>query len=521
MTSPRPGAAWAAFTEAGAPPPTDKQVEYCWGLIEQFQEDQGGCGLTDGFIEQARAVKTIPEMSTLIERLVDHRDTDHEPDGGPLWFDADQRMEEDLPFYLLWLLLDDEEFARDYGPLVDKEDYPRGPLGALAALATEQAIAFRLPTTPEVLVLKLHQGWDLRRFGTDGDEVIATYDRLLEAYTPDEEIIPRLKELVVDWLRRRKAQRAVDAASASLTKGDIEGAEDSLNVLRNIEALIEPVYTLDGDLSEILGPLSDDAVPTGFGKIDGMWQGGVRPQEFAVLLALTSVGKSMTLAFMAATAWKRDKRVLYYTLELSQKESLRRILSGVVQEPVNNLSLSKAKETLQSIRLQRGLERAHIEVRGGSTASVASIAADLTALSRDGEKPDVVMLDSADDLAPEGKYRSLYESQGEIYTHLRKLALSANVAIWTTTQTNREAIGKARVSLRHAGDSFRKMQRGHFVLGIAPAKEEDDIPRLDVRVIKDSQHGSAGNYMDATPLFGRGEGGFAAFQFPGEDRFSR
>jgi replicative DNA helicase len=262
-------------------------------------------------------------------------------------------------------------------------------------------------------------------------------------------------------------------------------------------------------------PLEDNGVPTGLKFLDRAWRGGVRPGELAVLLASTNLGKTQALCFFAGVAYRANLQVLYFTFELNPKEILRRITAGLLARPSGSIDIEETGQLLAQIRLNRGITEADIEIRTGSL-KVSDVILDIEEMEQDGRKPDVVLLDSADDLESRQKYQTLYMQQGEIYNDLRKhVALGLEISVWTSTQATKEAIDKAKISLKHIGDSYWKARRAHFVLGLSQSESDRADPfgsSMTMRVLKDSQHGSPGVWQSVRPKFGPG---FEGKGYPG------
>ena len=415
----------------------------------------------------------------------------------------------DTLFFTTYLLLKDREFVHTHGRAITPQLFPRGPLQALAALALDQAQRYRRTTTPTVLDLALSNGFSPEQYGSSEEEVRRIYQDI-DAFAVDEPSRPRAIEDCLTWVRQRSLGMGLDRSLTALERGDEQGALEAIrDAVRNGRSSEEPALRLSKDYGEAMLPLPDNAVPCGLRYIDRLWDGGVRPGELAVLLSSTNLGKTQTLCYFAGAAYRANLYVLYYTFELTVKEILRRITAGILKRASGTISIEEAGELLERVKTQRGITEADIEVRGGSR-SVSEIGLDLEDLEQDRRKPDVLLLDSADDLLPRQSYQTLYMAQGEIYKDLRELALSQKIAVWSSTQATREAIDKAKISLRHMGDSYWKARRGHYVLGLAQSESDRNDPFgsiMSLHILKDSQHGTPGKWTQLRPTFGPGHEG--------------
>jgi hypothetical protein len=423
-------------------------------------------------------------------------------------------LENDVIFFAVNLLLRDLRFVQAHGGRFPHTLFPKGPLQALAALGLEQGQHYRRTVSPTVLAVCLNGGWgppDL--YGTTDEEMRAIYQDLSN-FSVDDDARPRVVELVLAWARQRQMGQALDESQRALSRGDEEGAAAALSAARKPFAGEQEPLRLDRDFQQAMTPLPENAIPTGFVSIDRGWYGGVRPGELAIALAVTNLGKTQVLCFFSAVAYKTNHRVLLYTFEVNPKQVLRRIVSAVLRRPAGNVPVEEGPELLEQIKRNRQLNGADIEIRGG-TKSVGDLLLDLEELDQEGRKPHVILLDSADDLIPRQTYQTLYMTQGELYADLRRLALDADIAIWSTTQATREAIEQARISLKHMGDSFWKARRAHYVLGFSQTEQQRDEPfgpYMDLHILKDSEHGTAGRRFQLRPQFGRGGEGWPGFE---------
>ncbi len=390
--------------------------------------------------------------------------------------------------------------------------FPR-PLQGLVVLALDQVKNYRRVVSPTVLAFALDDGWPCERYNTTPDEMRSIYNDL-DHFSVDDDLRARAIEQVLHWGRKRSMGQALDASLEALQRDDVEEAGTALAAARAPVTPDERPLRLSQDVRLVLGHLPENAISTGFNCLDRGWSGGIRPGEFGVALAATNVGKTQTLCYFAASAYKADKNVLYYTFELSTKQTMRRIASAVLRRPLTKVPVEEAPDLLEQVKVVRHIERADIEIRTG-TKGVADVLLDLDELAQEDRTPDVLVFDSADDLVAVQKYQSEYQRLGEIYMDLRRLCIAADIAIWTSTQATREAIERAKISLRHMGDSFWKARRAHYVLGFSQTQQQRDEafgPYMHMTILKDSEHGTPGYVQNLRPAFGRGSEGYPGFE---------
>ena len=241
------------------------------------------------------------------------------------------------------------------------------------------------------------------------------------------------------------------------------------------------------------------AVPLGIPELDKLWEGGYRPGELGIMLGSTGVGKSMLLCFLAAEAYWANASVLYYTYELTREQIRDRIALGIIQKGKLDTKGTWEAE-LRARAKRRGLNDppvAEISVRDSESASTwPELVADIERYKdANGKYPDLLILDSADDIAPLNKRAAGHEDLKDAFVFLRNLAQEKKIRVWTSGQLTRDAVEKARISLRNIGGAYAKAQKSHYVLGFSQTEDDrihEDGPKLWMYVLKDSLHGTAG-----------------------------
>lgn len=395
----------------------------------------------------------------------------------------------DSMFYAVSLLLTDSDFLQKHHEAVEHEDFPEGPLRNL--------IRFALHHYKEYGHHRLTRAaLDAYLENTDPDDAA----EMGEAFTyclqlgQEVEAFDLLREKAEAWLQARWVGRALDEAKTALSAGDTEGALSAMQQAeRQVHGAVEPPWELRTALGPVLVRKLGEAIPTGVEPLDEVLEGGLRPAEFGIIMGHTNVGKSMLTAMLAASAYLGNKRVVYFTSELTREQVVKRTAAAMFKQPIDKLTDPTLYEAvLDHIVEKAGLTNAGLYV-SEMPPTLTALKAELAALP---EPPDLLILDTADDIAPARKSQRLYEELGSVYKALRlDFAQGMRLSIWTSTQTNREAVDRAKVSLRHIGDSFIKAQRAHLVVGMAQTDQEYNAPFgpvLRLTVLKDTLHGAKG-----------------------------
>ena len=417
-------------------------------------------------------------------------------------------------FWAVSLALNDMAFLVKWRPHLKWEELPKGPVQFIMAVALEHwDDHHQLLDWPTFI-------YYLDELVADGDaheEYRQVYIDLASAYTITEASLPVAWEAAEKWIQEYHIGKALDRARAAITVGDRQAAFSELLGLHELVGIEqkEPLSLEDEALGDLLRqrPTQTDACPLGITRIDDWWEGGVYPGDFALVAADTNVGKSMMLCHLAAWAYRGNKRVLYFTYELTPTQVAERVLCALFQDKKQNLNPDMVVDRLVDFRHQEHITRGSLVIDNGEgIRTVAQLRARLAK-----ENVDLVLLDSADDLQPRGKYEKGYESSGEIYTDIRMdICQSMGLPVWASVQMNREAVEKSRTSLRHIADAFVKAQRAHLVLGMSQTPDEREHflgPFVKLVVLKDTQHGSRGKWERYRTRFGRGAEGWPGFEY--------
>lgn len=427
-------------------------------------------------------------------------------------------MSTDTALRCVWLLLHDREFVVSHAR-IDPALFPKGAVRYLVDLALRQWGKYRRTVTATALAQALDvESHILRRQRTDTQTVAQVYIDL-EDYEVEEEARPAIREAAHAWLEHRALTVAAQGAQEALDEGDVDEARQLLAAVGREVKGEDSDVVLPRDASKVM--VAERAawkggIPTGIYDLDKVWKGGIHPGELGIVLAPTGIGKSMILCQFAACAYWLGKNVLYYTYELTTDQIAMRCLCGILergQEDLGDVTALLAK-TAHARRLgEPPLAAIHTRTE---PQDLPGILDDMeTYKEENGSYPGMLILDSADDLTLPGKFRADHERLLALFVALRRVAREMKIPIWTSGQATKEAVDKARISLRHMGGAYAKAQKSHLVLGLTQTPEEREDtegPLVNIYVLKDSLHGSRGAWLRCQAAFGLGENGYPGLE---------
>lgn len=424
---------------------------------------------------------------------------------------ARRTLNQDIEFHTAWLLMRDKEFLKQNAKL-PAAIFPRGPLRYLVDLALLNWEATRSVLSATIVnVATANDPSGLRKNQTDAARVIDVFNDLENGYAVDAQSIVAVRKYARQWLEQKLLSTSIDRASDAYNRGDLTRARSLLDHSRLADDDLRESVGLESTTADFLSvsrTIAPGALPTGFKQLDDAWDGGYRKQEIGLILAPTGIGKSMMLSFLASQAFWSGADILYYTYELTVNQIRDRIALAILGKGVK-YATRPWKTELKDAASTRGVAvpTSKIDVRGGDM-TWPDLEADLEEYKlTNGKYPDLLILDSADDIRPMNPERALHEQLKTAYTRLRSIAKQKGIAIWSSGQLNRESVEKARVNLKQIADAFAKAQRVHYVLAFTQTQREREDPggaKMHMYVLKDSLYGTTGADFELKPYFGPG-----------------
>ena len=288
-----------------------------------------------------------------------------------------------------------------------------------------------------------------------------------------------IKKMVVDW-KKQNYDLMKSTLEEALRAG--EPKESGHNYIRDAHK------RLKGDFRK---PIS--AMPS----LDKYIGDGLSPGEMGIVLAPTGGGKSMLLVKFAANAFINGKKVLYYTLELSENAVGNRFDACINQLPIKEVweFTDIIQEKVQELMEAGG--DLYIKSFPTGQATVANLMAHAKQLQiNEGFVPDIIFIDYGDLLKPTDNYSEKRHSLDSIYISIRGMAVELNVPIWNAAQTNREAMDQEEISLRTIGESLGNARAADVVVGVGRTPDDKIENTATIGILK-NRNGQDGFHLPA------------------------
>ena len=238
-----------------------------------------------------------------------------------------------------------------------------------------------------------------------------------------------------------------------------------------------------------------EKVTSGVSDLDRNLYGGFGNNEIMIMMAPPGKGKSFFLINMMYGALLAQKNVLYITLELSEKAVAKRLYGRI--------SHSSRKEMLEEDQIVKLTNKFFTlsQSRGRIVyyASKSLTAEGIEHLVEQQQiyfdfKPDLLIVDYLDLLAPRGSYLRLEPRHRlrSVTEDLRSISLRHNIAVISATQANRASLSKLKITEANVSESFGKIEVADVVLALCQSEEEKQNKRARLSILKNRDYISGG-----------------------------
>ncbi len=242
----------------------------------------------------------------------------------------------------------------------------------------------------------------------------------------------------------------------------------------------------------------NERFPFDLEELNRLTNGGVSRKTLNVILAPTNVGKSLMLCHLASMYMRRGRKVLYITLEMSDKTTAQRVTANMLDRDMNSLASMAPEEFSSTITALRDRCPGDLVIREFPALSVTTT--NFRALLADLKRtrtfvPDVVIVDYLNLCGSASLRKSskadLYQTVGTIAAELRGFATEQNVVLWTATQTNRSGFKSAELELEHTSESYAVNSNADLILGLS---QDENIPNARIiKLLKNRNDGISGS----------------------------
>jgi replicative DNA helicase len=210
-------------------------------------------------------------------------------------------------------------------------------------------------------------------------------------------------------------------------------------------------------------------VPTPWGEINELIQGGLGNGDLGLIFGNPGGGKSWTLVALGGFAVQMGYNVIHYTLELSEAYTGRRYDAFFTGTPVDQLE--KHKEHVETLTANLPGELIIREFPMGKT-TIGTIEAHINKVKDLGIEPDLIIIDYIDLLSTRKRNVDRKGEIDDIYTSTKGLARELNIPIWSVSQVNRAGAKDDIIEGDKAAGSYDKMMITDLSISLSRKKED-------------------------------------------------
>jgi replicative DNA helicase len=229
-------------------------------------------------------------------------------------------------------------------------------------------------------------------------------------------------------------------------------------------------------------------VPTGWKWLDDRIGGGFLAEGRAlyVFYGVTNVGKSIFLGNIATNILSQNKTVVLISLEMSEQVYAKRISAQLSRIPVNDLSMQiePLKQEINTYKLKHSNAKLIIKEFPPKTINPLQIKAYIEKLTRKGVKPDAIVLDYLNLLAPVDKGMNSYEGIKQITELVRALSYHFNCPVISATQANRSAYDQNNPGLETVSESMGLAHTADAQFSIWTEEEDFELGLIHLGITK-------------------------------------
>ena len=307
-----------------------------------------------------------------------------------------------------------------------------------------------------------------------------------------------IKEYIFDkldlFLRKRLWEKTLIESVELLDNNDIDGIEERVKkLLLDKMGYSNTVNLLEEDLKGFYNDEYNGEIccPTGIKALD-LIIGGLKRKELSVIVAPLNVGKSFFFIFLGSKALLYSKDILYITTEMSEHQVKSRFFqrfSGVTNKPMEELEIwsgkekirfkpdhlgnvNKVKKSLKAMRSFGGsLFLKEFPDKTLSIRKLENLISDLELAH--GKSPDIILVDGLQGLKyNENKRGDDWKALEELSHELRRIAMEKNIAVVTSTHSQRAAIGNKIIQSKDIRGSIDILNVCDLAISINQTNEE-------------------------------------------------
>ena len=284
-------------------------------------------------------------------------------------------------------------------------------------------------TTPSMDVLKV----ELQKISNEVLK-LSIREQLKLAYEASDEDLKYVQEEFSHFCRNQQLKKALLGSVDLLKSGEYDSIRTLIDNALKAGQDKNIGHEYEKDIESRYREESRTTIPTPWGQINDLLQGGLGNGDFGLIFGNPGGGKSWSLVALGGFAVRLGYNVLHYTLELGEQYVGLRYDAFFSKIPVNTITSNRDK--VEEIIPELPGKLIIKEFPTGRT-TVNRIESHIQKAQDSGVKPDLIIIDYVDLLTTKKRTVDRKGEIDDIYTSTKGLARELNLPIWSVSQVNR------------------------------------------------------------------------------------
>ena len=298
---------------------------------------------------------------------------------------------------------------------------------------------------------------------------VSVKEQLREAYRADIEDLAYVQEEFSTFCKNQQLKKALLSSVDLLKAGDYDSIKYMIESAMKAGQDKNIGHEYKKDSESRYREDHRKIVPTPWGPINELVQGGLGNGDLGLIFGNPGGGKSWTLVALGGFAIQMGYNVIHYTLELSESYTGRRYDAFFTGIPVDQLDQHKDKVDAISAKLPG--ELIIREFAMGKT-TMSTIESHIQKVKDLGIEPDLIIIDYIDLLSTRKRNVDRKGEIDDIYTSTKGLARELNIPIWSVSQVNRAGAKDNIIEGDKAAGSYDKMMITDLSISLSRKKED-------------------------------------------------
>lgn len=380
----------------------------------------------------------------------------------------------------LTCLITDKKFLDQIYDIIDKKFYDSDSQKWIVEKILEYYSKYRKPPTLDVFKAE----FDRKLINDTMKQAIVNDIRNIVKYQSANDL-DYVKDNFLEFAKNQEMKEAIMDSVDLVNKGEYDLIRVRIDKAmkagqqKNLGVFWKDKAGFDQRMTETLRSV----IETPWDMINQITEGGLGKGELGIIISIASGGKSWMLVSLARHAAYRGKKVIVYTLELSQEYV-------ALRHDANHTGYPSQDIKFHQDEVYHEISKVHgdilIKFYPTKSASVETLRTHISRCISNNFKPDMIIVDYADLLRGNiiySKSEKRFELEN-IYEDLRGLAGELEIPIWTASQSNRDSAEEEIIEGNKVAESFNKIMIADFIMSLQRKRKDRLAHTGRVHIIK-------------------------------------